>query len=135
MRGQSQRRWIKLHINGLLMGSVRWQLTPAERSVWIDLICLAGFGATSGVVADNDGRPYPHSFIANRLNIPQALLESTLKKCKDEGRITEDDTGIHVTHWESYQSEYQRQKPSRDKKKERKQDDYVKGKYGHLVQR
>jgi len=117
------------------MGSVRWQLTPAERSVWIDLICLAGFGATSGVVADNDGRPYPHSFIANRLNIPQALLESTLKKCKDEGRITEDDTGIHVTHWESYQSEYQRQKPSRDKKKERKQDDYVKGKYGHLVQR
>lgn len=110
MRGQSQRRWIKLHVNGFLMGSVRWQLTPAERSVWVDLLCLAGLGVVPGTIADNDSRPYPHSFIANRLNIPQPLLTNTLDKCKEEGRIIEDETGIHITHWETYQSEYERQK-------------------------
>ena len=117
MRGQTARRWVKLHVNGFLMGSVRWQLTPAERSVWIDLICLAGLGGTPGVIADNDNRPYPHSFIANRLNVPRSLLNSTLKKCKDEGRIIENGEGIHITHWTEYQSEYERQKPSRDKKR------------------
>ena len=117
MRGQSQRRWIKLHVNGFLMGSVRWQLTPAERSVWVDLLCLAGLGIAPGTIADNDSRPYPHSFIANRLNVPQALLKTTLDKCIDEGRITEDGTGIHISNWAVYQSEYERQKPFREKGK------------------
>ncbi|MCJ7634176.1 phage replisome organizer N-terminal domain-containing protein [Candidatus Bathyarchaeota archaeon] len=136
MRGQSQRRWIKLHVNGFLMGSVRWQLTPAERSVWVDLLCLAGLGVVPGTIADNDSRPYPHSFIANRLNIPQPLLTNTLDKCKEEGRIVEDDTGIHIANWNVYQSEYERQKVFRDRKKTNDDPDkYIKGEYGHVVKR
>ena len=113
MRGESKRAWIKVHINGMLNGSVRYQLTPEERATWIDLLCFAGLGACPGIISDNDLRPYPHSFLANRFNIPLDLLEKTLKKCKDEGRISENSDGIHITNWSSYQSEYQRQKPYR----------------------
>ena len=117
MRGESKRAWVKLHINGMLNGSVRYQLEPAERSVWVDLLCFAGIGTEPGTISDNDLRPYPHSFLANRFNIPIELLEDTLKKCKEEGRIGEDQQGIHIANWADYQSEYQRQKPSRVKAK------------------
>jgi hypothetical protein len=114
MRVSTKRSWIKLYINNYIMGSVRYQLTPAERSVWVDLLCLAGLSPTAGSICDSDNRAYPHSFIANRFNIRTTLLEDTLNKCKEEGRIKEDSGGIHIINWGSYQSEYQRQKPYRD---------------------
>ena len=112
-RGDSKRAWVKLHINGMLNGSVRYQLEPAERATWVDLLCFAGLGAVPGVISDNDQRPYPHGFLANRFNIPLELLEITLKKCIEEGRLTEDEQGIHISNWSDYQSEYQRQQKSR----------------------
>ena len=116
-RGDSKRAWIKLHINGILNGSVRHQLEPAERATWIDLLCFAGLGVVPGTISDSDLRPYPHSFLANRFNIPIKLFETTLLKCIEEGRIKEDDQGIHITNWTSYQSEYQRQAQGREQKK------------------
>ncbi len=115
MRGESKRAWVKVHINGMLNGSVRYQLEPQERATWIDLICFAGIGSTPGVISDNDRRPYPHSFLANRFNISLELFEATLKKCIKEGRISENGDGIHINNWSFYQSEYQRQKTSREK--------------------
>lgn len=117
MRGDSKRAWVKLHINGMLNGSVRYQLEPAERATWVDLLCFAGLGGVPGVISDNDQRPYPHNFLANRFNIPMKLLDTTIKKCIDEGRITEDEQGIHIVNWTSYQSEYQRQLKSREQTK------------------
>lgn len=117
MRGDSKRAWVKLHINGMLNGSVRYQLEPAERSVWVDLLCFAGLGIVPGIISDNDLRPYPHNFLANRFNISIELFDTTIKKCIEEGRITEDEQGIHIANWSSYQSEYQRQVKSREKDK------------------
>ncbi len=113
MRGSRSRTWIKLHVNGMLNGSVRYQLSPAQRSVWVDLLALAAIGPVPGIIADNDQRPYPESFIANRLNLPLSLLKSTLDQCKQEGRIKISEQGIIITHWAEYQSEYDRQKPYR----------------------
>ena len=113
-RGATRRSWVKLFITGWLHGSIRWQLEADERSVWADLICLAGECGQCGLIADNDGRPLPWSFIANRLNIPQELLERTIAKCKHEGRLENcDDDTIRITNWSAYQSEYERQKPYR----------------------
>ena len=56
------------------------------------------------------------SFIANRLNIPLDLLEKALKKCIDEGRIKDTGGVLTIVNWGAYQSEYQRQKPYREKK-------------------
>lgn len=113
-----RRTWVKMWVTDCIEGSIRWQLDPAERSVWYDLILFSALSARPGIISDKDSRPYPHSFIANRLNIPLALLEKTLKKCQDEGRIQENSDGIHIVNWERYQSEYQRQKQYRQHQEE-----------------
>lgn len=116
-RVKGRRLWIKLYPVDCLDGSIRYQLEPDERGVWYDLLNFSAICAIPGTIADKDGRPYPHSFIANRLNISLELLELTLRKCKEEGRIREEDGGvIEITNWHAYQSEYQRQKPYREKK-------------------
>lgn len=117
MREAGKRTYVKMYPHNCLHGSIRYQLDAAERGVWYELIYMSALCAEPGTVSDNDKRPYPHDFIANRLNIDEELLESTLKKCKEEGRISEDEHGIHITNWGVYQSEYQRQKPYRDAKK------------------
>lgn len=119
-----RRTWIKLYPIDCLEGSIRYQLEPDERGVWYDLLNFAALSVMKpGVIADKDGRPYPHQFIASRLNIPVELLERTLIKCKEEGRISEDENGIHITNWQVYQSEYQRQRPYRMKKRSREEED------------
>ena len=135
MRGEYRRPWLKLWAVECLEGSIRYQLDAAGRGTWYDLLALARICGQDGSICDRDHRPYPHDYIANRLNIPLDLLESTLANCKTEGRITVDDTGIHITNWKVYQSEYERQKPYRGKKEEVDPDKYVKGKLGHMVKR
>lgn len=114
----TRRRWIKLYPVECLDGSIRYQLDPDERGVWYDLLNFAAVCTNTGMIADRAGRPIPHSFIANRLNIPLKLLDATLQKCQDEGRLKEDENGIQIMNWSTYQSEYDRQKPYRDKVKE-----------------
>lgn len=112
-RGSTRRAWLKIYITGWLHGSIRWQLTPEERSVWADLLCLAGECNREGEIADNDGRALPRSFIANRLNIPLELLDVAIKKCEEEGRVIEKSGILVITNWAAYQSEYSRQKKYR----------------------
>lgn len=115
MRGAIRRSWIKLHVTGWLHGSIRWQLEPEERSVWADLLCLAGECNRNGEIADNDGRPFPREYVARQLNIPATLLNQTIAKCRHEGRLDDNDNVIVISNWKSYQSEYERQKPYRVK--------------------
>jgi len=134
MRGEYRRPWLKLWAIECLEGSIRYQLDAAGRGTWYDLLALARICGQEGSISDRDKRPYPHDYIANRLNIPLELLESTLKNCIDEGRITEDEKGIHITNWKTYQSEYERQKQYR-KPKSDDPERFTKGKYGHMVQK
>lgn len=127
-----KRTWIKLFCYERLHGSISSQLEPEERSVWDELLCLAGLTGLEGLIADHDKRPFPHSWIAHELHISEELFERTLTKCLEEGRITENEHGIYITNWKIYQSEYDRQKPYREKKP----DDpakYTRGKLGHLT--
>lgn len=128
-----KRTWIKLYCYERLHGSITSQLEPDERSVWDELLCFAGLCGLDGLIADHDKRPYPHPFIAHELHIEEELFKRTLDKCLTEGRITENGEGIHITNWTVYQSEYARQKPYRQKDDD--PDKYIKGKYGHLVER
>lgn len=115
----SKRRWIKLYPNESLNGSIRYQLTSAERGVWYDLMCFSSLCSNTGDISDRDCSPFPLAYIANRLNVQLPLLKSTIDKCLLEGRISEDEHGLHITNWGRYQSEYDRQKPYREKEKER----------------
>ena len=113
MRGTAKMTWVKLHVTGWLHGSIRYQLEADERGVWADLIALAGQCLSGGKICDHDGKAYPRQFIANQLNISPELLEQTLTKCKQEGRIQEVKGVITIIHWSDYQSEYERQKKYR----------------------
>ena len=117
-RAQGKSPYLKLYPYQCLHGSISWQLTPEERCCWYELLCFAALCPERGRIADSDGRPYPYTFIAQEIHTDLATLETTLQKCKEEGRLTEDDNGICITNWKSYQSEYERQKPYREKKKE-----------------
>lgn len=137
-RGATRRAWVKLFVTGWLHGSIRWQMTPEERGVWADLICMAGECSHGGIIADNDGRPFPRQYIANHLNIPIELLEQTIQHCQAEGRIDSNQDGdegaIKLTNWKTYQSEYERQQPYR-KGKSADPDKFIQGKYGNVVRR
>jgi len=136
MRGQARMTWVKFHIAGWLHGSIRWQLDPAERGVWADIIVLAGERLMGGKICDNDGKAFPLDFIASQLHIPLELFERTVDKCKKEGRIEVKDGVITIINWASYQSEYERQKQYRQKPKEEDASEkYRKGKYGSIVER
>jgi len=134
-KSQWRRTWVKMYVNECLEGTIRFDFTPAERGVWYDLILLAGRCRTAGTISANENTPYPHSYIAGLLNINQDLLEQVLEKCKQSDRVTEDGSGIHLVNWAHYQSEYQRQKPYRQKKQGENPDKYIQGKYGHMVHR
>ena len=116
-RERGRTTWIKLYCYGRLHGSMNYQLTEAEQSIWDKFLCFAGLCGLNGLIADNDGNPFPHEFVAHEFHTSIGLFESTLAKCKKEGRLSENGQGIHVTNWSTYQSEYDRQKVSRDKKK------------------
>ena len=117
-----KRTWIKLHCHGRLHGSIVYQLEEAEQSVFDKLLCFAGECNRDGQISDNDGRPFPREHIAHELHTTLTLLETTLDKCITEGRITENGAGLNITNWFTYQSEYQRQKPYRDLKRDKGQD-------------
>ena len=114
-RGATRRSWIKLFVTGWLHGSIRWQLTSAERGCFADLLCLAGECNHDGLICDNDGRPLPRDYLANHFNVELELLESTIIKCSAEGRLEDTDGLLRVINWKTYQSEYNRQKKYREK--------------------
>jgi len=134
MRGEKRRSWVKIWCTGWLHGSIRWQLESDERGVWADLIALAGECGKDGQICDNDSKPYPRSFVANQLNIPQELLDRTIAKCRHDGRIDDKDEVIVITNWKAYQSEYERQKPYRQAK-DADPKRFEKQKYNELIER
>ena len=115
-RGATTRSWIKLYVKGWLHGSIRYQLSAAERGTFADLLSLAGECDRGGEISDNDGKPFPFSFIAGQLHITEELLSNTIGKCVAEGRIREKNGVIEIINFNAYQSEYQRQKPYRQQK-------------------
>ena len=130
-----RRKWVKIWVDESLTGTVRFDLTPAERSIWYDLIILAGACRVPGQISSNETTPFPHDYIANLLQVPLDLLQTTLKKLADTGRISENENGIHITNWLKYQSEYDRQKKYRGRKETQDKDKYIKGKYQDHVKR
>lgn len=108
------RKWIKVFCYETLHGSMNYQLTESEQGVWFKLLCFAGLCGNEGLIADHDLRPFPDDFIIHEIHTSQELFASTVSKCKDEGRISENGQGaLRITNWTRYQSEYDRQKPYR----------------------
>lgn len=120
MAGEEPRHrdWIKLWIKESLLGSIRDDLTPEERSVWFDFLLLGGNCKTPGVISANETTALPTKRIAGILNIPEALVNRCIKKFEQSGRIKTEISGvIHIVNWARYQyTDYDRVKKYRHAK-------------------
>ena len=160
-RGSKKRGWVVLR-KSWLTSSINYRMNLEEMAVFSKLIVMADeFGPVPGLISDNDFRLMPHEYIAHQACCPLEVLEETLKKGVRDDSIYENPHGIFLTHFDEYQfTEYDRQKPYRNVKKEGKQihkvcpkcqwkgltneehcpeceteltKDYKAGKYGHMV--
>jgi len=114
------RDWVKLWIKESLLGTIREDLTSAERGIWYDFLLLAGNSRIAGVICANENTAMPVKRIAGILNVPERLVQESIQKFIDSGRITVDEQGIiHIVNWGKYQySDYDRQKKYRQKPEE-----------------
>lgn len=114
------RDWVKLWIKESLIGTIREDLTPAERGLWYDFLLLAGNSRVPGVICANENTPIPIKRIAGILNVTEMLVNQGIQKFQESSRIKIDEQGlIHIVNWKRYQySDYDRVKKYRQKKAE-----------------
>jgi hypothetical protein len=104
--------WIKLWTRGWLTGTIRGNMTPAERSVWADLLAMANESRVRGTICRAKGVPYERSYLANYLDVPIELLNSTIEKCLGDKNAQDDlhrievsaDGCIVISNWQKYQA-------------------------------
>lgn len=126
-----RRQWVKLWVHEWLEGTTRYEMSDAQRALWIDLLAMAGRSRFPGVICAGE---VEEKLIGYPLSKYQALpsgpldVEGTFNLFVQRGKITleVDRNGpvalylIRITNWERFQSEYQRtkgyQKSYREKK-------------------
>lgn len=119
----TRRHWVKLWVGEWLDGTTRFELTPEQRLLWIDLLALAGRSRFPGMIYPGVGEGekkigYPLSYLAGVLSFQPDGLRNALDILSRHGHITITESAtdcliIGIVNWDKYQSEYQRQKGSR----------------------
>ena len=132
-RGSKKRGWVVLR-KSWLTSSINYRMELPEIATFSKLIVMADeFGPIPGLISDNDLRPMPHGYLAHQACCPLEVFEETIKKGIRDDSIYENSHGIFLTHFDDYQfTEYDRQKPSRQAKKQRDQSSYGKFNNVHL---
>ena len=93
---------------------------------------MAGESRTPGIIQATEGVPYPRPWLAQTLNIPLDLLDQTLEKLAKTERVGLNGDCIHIVNFEYYQARRTEEEAPGGKSDP---DKYIKGRYGHLVQR
>lgn len=103
-----------------LFGSAKFELDAAQWGIWNWLLDFAKLSRVQpGLIAPAKDQSYTHEWLAAFLNVPQDTFERTIEILKSTNRIKENGSGIEVINWGKYQTEYDRQKPYREAKKEK----------------
>jgi hypothetical protein len=126
------KRWIRLWVNELLRSTALFELKDDEFGVFMKLLALAGSCRKDGYFAAGDNMPLPDAWMATTLNIPMPLFNRAKQRLFETNRIELNGNVLKIVNWERYQTEYDRQKPYREAKKE-DPSKYTRGKYGKLV--
>jgi hypothetical protein len=119
----TRRQWVKLWVNEWLDGTTRFELTAAQRLLWVDLLALAGRSRFPGFIYAGTGQGgekvgYPIAYLAGVLQMDETDTNNALKLLAAHGHITLDEISpekyvIGIVNWEKYQSEYLRQRAYR----------------------
>jgi len=106
------RTWIKIYCDKWLGGTIREE-TPLIRSVWVDLLTLAGSGryGDTGIIQLAHNVGLTDEQLAAVLNIPINDWQTSKTKLSTTDRIsTNGNNVITILNWRKYQSEYERQR-------------------------
>ena len=105
--------WFKVETEGWLQGSIRMDLSPEQRGIWIDLLALASnTRLRDGTLRFAPGKPMPREWIASTLRVTVELLNSAIEACladtnkhdnKHRIEIWKDGT-IELTNFAMYQA-------------------------------
>lgn len=109
-----RRTWFKCYADSLINGTTSTELEdPAERWVWIGLLCMATTSPCEGEICIGPEIGYTDEQLAGVLKVSLALFQSAKEKCIRFGKIEIKGDIIQITNWARYQSDYQRQKKYR----------------------
>ncbi len=111
------RTWIKVYCDKWITGTIRNE-PPEIRCTWIDLLALSGTGqyGDTGEIKLANGVGYTDEQIAQILHIKPSLWRKAKLRLVETERIKVSPKGaISITNWSKYQSEYERQKPYRER--------------------
>lgn len=114
------RTWIKLYCKEWLEGSLKTDSLEL-RGFWSTLLAVAGGGqyGDSGVIKIAEKVGLTHHQLGQIVGIPYRRVGYFMAKLTKQGRISYDSDGvIYITNWQKYQSEYCRQKPYREAKRD-----------------
>lgn len=123
-RGRKPRTWVRLDCQGVLHGSINYIYTLEEKAVFITMIAMAEvYGPEPGLISDNDGRALPKEYLAHELHCSLEILDSVIEKGIKDESMESNGSGLRLLHYKKYQfTEYDRQKPYRDAKREREKE-------------
>lgn len=117
---QNRRPWVKLWTREYIHGTTRKELDPAERSLWIDFMALAGDSPQIGNVCIAEDIGYTDDQLCRLLNVDNELLTRAIHKMIDAQKIKRNGTGVIeiINFWkyqphfdrDAYQREYMAQK-------------------------
>jgi hypothetical protein len=100
-RGKQVYAWFPLWSDKWLWGSTRLELSPAERSVWVDFMALAN--KDDGHIRANESTPYPPEQLAGMFRVPVNILISTIEKCLKHEKLVRLPNGtLYIKNWEEY---------------------------------
>lgn len=114
----SSRTWIKIYCDNWLSGTLREE-TPELRGIWADLLSLAGsgkYGDTGYISLQNEVGLSDLQF-QKILNLSRNKWQKAKTRLLFTERIAVNSQNvIIIINWNKYQSEYERQKPYRNRK-------------------
>ena len=134
-RGRKPRTWIKMDCEGILHGSINYLFMDGSyegedikeisslacQAIWMKMIVYSEVcGGRPGFIEDNNQNGLPHGYIAQELHCPVNIFKAVLKIMEGDGAININGTcSIELVNFSHYQfTEYDRQKPYRDAKKQ-----------------
>ena len=134
-RGRKPRTWVKMDCDGVLHGSINYLFAElnienvtiedivslACQAIWMKMIAFSEVcGGRPGFIEDNNEKGLPLGYIAQELHCSMEILNNVLKIMEGDGAVKTNGTGsIELVNFNHYQfSEYDRQRPYRQSKKE-----------------
>lgn len=135
--------WFKLRCRDWLNGPVRFELTPADRSLLVDIMALARQSKYCPVIASGIDRQgeycgYPYKYLSSIVCFSTRKFRASLNLLEEKGLIETCQNGngiiIKVSNFDKIQDDYLRQRPYRQGKKgEPATPDDFRERYGHFV--